>query len=51
MSISLLFLILALICFILATIPIATGRVNVFALGFVFWVLSILITGGGLAIR
>lgn len=51
MSISLLFLILALICFILACIPIPAGRLNLVALGLAFWVLSILITGGGLALR
>lgn len=50
MSISMLFLILALIAFILACIPIPT-RINLIALGLAFWVLSILVAGGGLALR
>lgn len=50
MSISILFLILALISFILGCIPIPT-RINLVALGLAFWVMSILVGSGGLALR
>jgi hypothetical protein len=36
-------LLLALVCFVLATINAIIPRINVMALGFCFWVLSILL--------
>jgi hypothetical protein len=51
MSLSLILLILAFVCFVLATIPVPTGRISTVALGLAFWVLSILIAGGGVALR
>lgn len=40
---NLLLLLLALLCFILAAFEVRTSRVNLFALGFVFWVLALMI--------
>ena len=40
---NLLFLVLALVCFILAAFDVRTSRVNLFALGFVFWMLALVI--------
>lgn len=40
---NLLFLMLALLCFILAALEVKTSRVNLFALGFVFWILALVI--------
>lgn len=51
MSMSILLLILAFICFLLATIPVPTGRISTLALGLALWVLSILIGAGGLVLR
>jgi hypothetical protein len=51
MSISLLCLILALICFILAACSVPVPRVNLIALGLAFWVAAVMIAGGGLALR
>lgn len=54
MSIALVLLVLALICFVLACIPIPV-RINLMALGLAFWVLSLLLggmtTGHGLTLR
>jgi hypothetical protein len=51
MSLLTLFLILALICFILATIGVPVSRINLVALGLAFWVLGLLVSGGGLVLR
>jgi len=51
MSISIILLIIALICFILAAIPLPNVRINLVAMGLAFWVLSILVSGGGVVLR
>lgn len=51
MSISVLLLILALICFILAAIPIPPLRLNLIAIGLAFWVAAELIGAGHLSLH
>jgi hypothetical protein len=43
MTISFIFLLLAFICFICASIPPINARVNLIGLGLAFWVLTLLI--------
>jgi hypothetical protein len=50
-TISLLCLILALICFIIAAVSIPTGRISTVALGLAFWVAAELLAGGHLSLR
>ena len=45
MTLSLLLLIVAFICFLLAAFNVATGRVSTVALGLAAWVLSTLVGG------
>lgn len=40
MTLATLFLVLALICFVVAAIGVATGRVGILPLGLAFWVCS-----------
>lgn len=52
MTISALFLIVALICFILGAFPPAAwSRVNLISLGLAFWAASVLIGSGGLSLH
>lgn len=51
MTLSLILLFLALICFVVAACSIPTGRVQTVALGLAFWVLSELLAGGHLLLR
>lgn len=44
-SLSLLLLVFAVVCFLIAAINIPTPRVNLTALGLFFWVLSLLLGG------
>ena len=41
-SAQLILLVLALVCFVVAMLKIEAPRINVLALGFVFWILSLL---------
>ena len=43
MTVSLVFLVLALICFILGAIPLVPPRVNWVSLGLAFWVLTLIV--------
>jgi hypothetical protein len=49
MTLLTLFLILALVCFILSAIGIPSSRINLQSLGLAFWVLGMLV--GGIALR
>jgi hypothetical protein len=51
MTISLILLVLAFICFVVAAMSIPTGRVQLVALGLAFCVLSEMIGGGHLVMR
>lgn len=42
-TVQLLLLILALICFLLAALRVEAPKVNVLALGFVFWMLALIL--------
>lgn len=45
MSLSLVFLILALICFLLEALAVSVPRLRLIALGLAFWVLALMIGG------
>lgn len=51
MAIHVILLIIAFICFILATIPVPVPRVNLTAMGLAFWVLAVLLGSGGVVVR
>jgi len=48
-SVSVVLLVIAFICFILAAAGIGGGRINLIALGLAIWVLSLLVGGGQLS--
>lgn len=45
MTVSLLFLILAFICFVCGAFNVVLGRINIVSLGLSFWALAVLIGG------
>lgn len=45
MSLSLVFLILALVCFILEAVAVSVPRLRLIALGLAFWVLAVMVGG------
>lgn len=50
MTIAVLLMVVALICFLLAAIPVPTGRFNALAWGLFFWVLAILAGQGAIRV-
>jgi hypothetical protein len=51
MSLTLILLVLAFVCFLVSAIGIPVPRVNLVAMGLALWVLSILIAGHGMPLR
>lgn len=50
-TLSVLLLVIAFICFVLAAISVPIPRVNLIALGLALWVLAVLVGGGSILVK